>query len=131
MAVVDASVIVEILLRTPVGRSAFRQLAAATQIMHAPHLLDVEVMYALRRLVQKRELSLPDAGIAITALPQLEIERHAHLLLLPRIWELRESVTAYDAAYVALSEILGTPLLTCDRKLSRSHGHRAEIVLLP
>ncbi|SRR5205814_1311888 len=130
MAVLDASVVVEMLLRTPAGRSAFRRLAEEARRLHAPHLVDVEVMYALRRLVQKRELSPQDAGIAIDALPQLEIQRHGHLLLLPRVWELRESVTAYDAAYVALAETLNLPLLTCDGKLSRAHGHDAEIVLV-
>jgi predicted nucleic acid-binding protein len=130
MAVLDASVVVEMLLRTFTGRSAFRRIATESGGMHAPHLLDVEVMYAVRRFVQKKELSVRDAGIAVDALSQLQIERHAHLLLLPRIWELRDGITAYDAAYVALAETLGQPLFTRDAKLSRSHGHRAEIVLL-
>ena len=58
------------------------------------------------------------------------IQRHSHLSLIERIWALRNSVSTYDAAYVALAETLGVPLYTCDGKLSRSHGHRAKIVLL-
>jgi predicted nucleic acid-binding protein len=130
MAVLDASVVVEILLRTMAGRRVLRRIEAESIRMHAPHLLDVEVMYAVRRLVQKRELAVQDAIVAIDALSQMRIERHAHLLLLPRIWELREGITAYDAAYVALAETLGQPLFTCDAKLSRSHGHHAQVVLL-
>lgn len=130
MVVLDASVVVEILLRTDTGRNAFQQIATEGHGVHAPHLLDIEVMYALRRLVLKQELSRQDAGTAVALLPQLQIARHAHLLLLPRIWELRDAVTAYDAAYVSLAEILDLPLWTCDAKLSRSHGHRAKIVLL-
>ncbi|HEY1836243.1 MAG: type II toxin-antitoxin system VapC family toxin [Rhizomicrobium sp.] len=130
MAILDASVVVEILLRTDAGRVALRLIATERQGVHAPHLLDIEVMYALRRLVLKQELSRQEAETAVEFLPQLQIMRHAHVLLLPRIWALREAITAYDAAYVALAEILDLPLWTCDAKLSRSHGHRAKIVLL-
>jgi predicted nucleic acid-binding protein len=130
MAVMDASAVVEVVLRTPRGLNAFESALSSQAGMHAPHILDIEVAHVLRRLVLKKELSLQDAGIAIGALPQLEVVRHSHLLLLPRIWELRDAVTAYDAAYVALAEILDVPLLTCDAKLSRSHGHRAKIILL-
>ena len=130
MPVLDASVAVEMVLRTFAGRRAFAQIATVPGAVHAPHLIDVEVMYALRRLVQKRELAPQDASVAIDALPMLEIERHAHLVLLPRIWELRDGITAYDATYVALAEALEQPLFTRDAKLSRSHGHHAEIILL-
>jgi predicted nucleic acid-binding protein len=130
MAVMDASIVVEILLRTSVGLNAYDRAATESAGMHAPHLLDIEVAHALRRLAQAHQVSQQDAGLAMDALPQLQLERHAHLLLLPRIWELRDSLSAYDASYVALAEILDTPLLTCDAKLSRAHGHNAEIVLL-
>jgi predicted nucleic acid-binding protein len=58
------------------------------------------------------------------------VERTAYQVLLDRIWQLRDSMTAYDAAYVAFAEVLNAPLLTCDEKLARSHGHRARIELL-
>lgn len=130
MAVLDASLVVEVLLRTPLGLDAFEREVSTGNGIHAPHLMDVEVMHTLRRSARLGLLAAEDAELAVQTLPHLRVERHAHLLLLPRIWELRESVTAYDASYVALSESLNTPLLTCDAKLSRSHGHRAEIILL-
>lgn len=128
MNVVDASVVVEMLLRRRIGLEALARFASTG--LHAPHLLDVEVAHALRRLAQAREVSPNDATIAIEALHQMRIERHAHLLLLPRVWELRDGVSAYDAVYLALAEALNAPLLTCDGKLSRSHGHHANIVLM-
>jgi predicted nucleic acid-binding protein len=130
MAVMDASVVVEMLLGTARGQDAIDSALADPNGMHAPHLLDAEVTHALRRLVLMREITAQDAQSAIDALPQLRLDRYAHLLLLPRVWELRDSLTAYDAFYVALAEILRLPLMTCDGKLSRSHGHSAEIVLL-
>jgi predicted nucleic acid-binding protein len=60
----------------------------------------------------------------------LFIERASHQPLLGRVWQLRESMTAYDGAYVALAEALDAPVVTCDRKLARSHGHRARIELI-
>jgi predicted nucleic acid-binding protein len=63
-------------------------------------------------------------------LADLPLSRDGHVALLPRIWSLRHNVSAYDATYVALAEILKIPLLTGDAKLSRSHGHSAEIILL-
>jgi predicted nucleic acid-binding protein len=130
MPVLDASAVIEVLLRTPIGLDILGAPGSAATNRHAPHLLDIEVMHALRRLVQLGEVSPDDARGAVDALAELRIERHAHLLLLPRIWELRASLTAYDAAYVALAEVLGMPLLTRDAKLSRSHGHGAKIELL-
>jgi predicted nucleic acid-binding protein len=130
MTVMDASVAVEILLRHPAGLDAFDRARTVASGIYAPHLIDIEVMHALRRLVMLGEISSADAGIAVEALPLLRIERHPHLLLLPRVWQLRNSLSAYDAAYVALAEMLDVPLLTCDAKLARSHGHRARIELL-
>ena len=98
--------------------------------LHAPHLLDIEVTQALRRLTQLKEITPIRAKEALGDHSALLIERAAHYDLLPRVWELRESVTAYDAAYVTLAEALDAPLLTCDGKLARSHGHRAKIELI-
>lgn len=130
MAVLDASVAVEILLRHPAGIDAFVRLQTDANGIHAPHLIDIEVAHAFRRLVMLGEVPSADAAIAMETLPRLQLERHSHLLLLPRIWQLRHTVSSYDAAYIALAEMLHTPLLTCDAKLSRSHGHNAKIELL-
>jgi predicted nucleic acid-binding protein len=102
----------------------------ASERMHAPQLLDIEITQVLRRLVQRKEISTPRAEQALDDLANLLIERHQHQALIPRIWELRDSLTAYDGAYVALAEALAAPLLTCDAKLAGAHGHRATIELV-
>ena len=98
--------------------------------LHAPHLLDVECAQALRRMTLAGAATNERASQALDMLKDLALVRHGHAKLLKRIWELRSSISAYDAAYIALSEALDTPLLTCDGKLSRSHGHGAKILLL-
>jgi len=128
MAVLDASAALEILLKTPLGMRCASRLFEDE--LHAPHLLDVEFAQALRRLVLAGELAKERAKLALDMLKDLAIVRHSHLPLLSRIWDLRASVSAYDAAYLALAEGLDVPLLTCDAKLSRSHGHSAKVELL-
>ena len=130
MIVLDASALLELLLRTARGDRVASLALAPRERLHAPHLLDVEVAQALRRLVQLGDLMPARAQQALDDHAALVIDRHAHLNLLPRIWQLRESISAYDAAYVALAEALEAPLLTCDAKLARSHGHRANVELV-
>ena len=128
MPVLDASAALEVLLRTPTGiRSSGRVFEDE---LHAPHLLDVEFTQGLRRLIFADKIAEARAELALAMLRDLTLIRHTHFPFLSRIWELRASHSAYDAAYVALAEALDTPLLTCDAKLARSHGHRAQIVLL-
>jgi len=128
--VLDASAAVELVLWTErADRIAARALDPA-QRLHAPHLIDIEVVQVLRRLHLARELTLERAELAFTDFEKLVVERHAHRSLLRRVWALRSVMSAYDAAYVALAEGLSAPLLTCDEKLSRSHGHDAHIELI-
>jgi predicted nucleic acid-binding protein len=96
--------------------------------VHSPHLLDVEVASALRKLVRRGELRGVDARRALSDLAELDIARYPHLDLLDRMWELRSALTPYDAAYVALAELLDANLVTTDARLARSHGHRARIL---
>ena len=103
---------------------------AASERLHAPYLVDIEVANVLRRLTQRNELSTERAAQAFEDHSKLLIERHEHAPLLSRIWELRDAMTAYDGAYIALAEALDAPLLTCDGKLARAHGHRATIELI-
>lgn len=98
--------------------------------MHAPQLLDIEVTQVLRRLVRQKEITVARAEQALQDLADLLIERHEHQALVQRIWQLRDSLSAYDGAYVALAEAIAAPLLTCDGKLAGSHGHRATIELV-
>lgn len=130
MIVVDASAVLELLLQTPRATTVANRLFDRRESIHAPHLLDVEVAQVLRRLVLARTLAEARAVDALSDLEGLNIERHPHLPLLRRIWTLRNAISAYDAAYVALAEGLGAPLLTCDGKLARAHGHAATIELL-
>ena len=128
--VVDASAILELLLGTERAERLAARVLTPEERVDAPYLLDVEVAEALRRLVYLDELTAVRAEQALDAFASLVIERHSHRDLLPRMWQLRDSLTAYDAAYVALGEALDTPVLTCDAKLSRAHGHRAQIELV-
>lgn len=118
----DASAIIELLLNTTLGHAVSQRVADPLLSLHAPHLVDIEVASTLRRYVRDGELEAAIAEEALVALRQLDVERHAHEDLLERIWALRDNVTPYDAAYVALAEALDAKLLTCDAKLYRAPG---------
>lgn len=130
MLVIDASVALEVLLQTPLGVRCTGRVLGSGEELHAPHLLDVEFAHALRRLVRSAGLTANMAQRALDDLVDLALQRHPHTILMPRIWQLRNSVSAYDATYIALAEGLGAPLATCDGKLSRAHGHQAVVELL-
>jgi predicted nucleic acid-binding protein len=122
MIVLDASAVVDWLLRTPAGQRIEQRIYARNDTLHTVHLLDVEFAQVLRRLVREGRLTPRRAGEAIEDLIVLRITRYAPMLLLPRIWRLRQNLTAYDAAYVALAEELKAPLITRDRKLAGAPG---------
>jgi predicted nucleic acid-binding protein len=124
--VVDASAVVDLFLELPVNQALLDRLQRADEL-HAPHLIDLEVLSVLRRLVAGSKLSLEAASIARGQFDDLGIERYSHVALRDRIWALRENLTAYDASYVALSEWLELPLVTSDVRLARSSGHAATI----
>ena len=92
-----------------------------------PHLVDVEVVQALRRLVRTGEVSSARAAEAIADLTDLDLHRHTHVDLLGRAWKLRDNISAYDAMYVALAEAIDAPVVTCDGPLAKVSGHRARI----
>jgi predicted nucleic acid-binding protein len=127
--VVDASALIETLLQTPAARAVEDRLFASRQTLHAPHLLDVEVAQVIRRYAAAGEIEGERGRVALADLADFPALRYPHDFLLPRIWELRNNLTAYDAAYVALSEALEAPLVTRDRRLASSTGHRARIEL--
>jgi predicted nucleic acid-binding protein len=128
--VVDASALLEFLLQTPLGIRIEGRLFRDQDEFHSPHLADVEVTQALRRLVRAGEVSPDRAVEALADLGDLDLHRHPHLDLLTRAWKLRENVTAYDAMYVALAEARGAPIVTCDIPLAKAPGHRAQIELI-
>jgi predicted nucleic acid-binding protein len=122
MLVVDASAVTELLLNRPAGDAVAHHLREHDFDLHAPHLLDVEVLSALRRVVAARDASPARGEQAIADLVDLPIERYRHYELIPRIWELRENLSAHDATYVALAEAVaddGATLLTADGRLAR------------
>lgn len=128
MTVVDAGVIVEALIAdSDLGRAARGALSGRST---APELVDLEVGSALRRLVLAKRLTARRAGAALQDLHELPIHRAPHRPLLDRCWSLRGSITFYDAAYVALAELLAVPLVTTDARLAAASGPRCSFELL-
>lgn len=130
MIVVDASAIAELLLQTERGIRVEERLYSNAGDLHAPHLVDVEVVSALRRLVRVGELPAQRAAQAIEDLTFLRIVRHGHLDLVLRAWELRQNATAYDAMYLALAESLDATVVTCDRRLGSAPGQSVRIEVI-
>jgi predicted nucleic acid-binding protein len=128
--VLDASAVVALLLNTSTGRRVGEAISSAALSLHAPELLDVEVLQALRRCVRTGSLTADRAGIWVEALGQLDISRYGHAEFASRVWALRENLTAYDAAYIALAEALDASLLTLDARLAAAPGHQAEVHLI-
>ena len=130
MIVLDASVLVELLLGTERGHAIAKRISEPTLGLHVPHLADVEVAQALRRYVRDGDLDPGIAAAALEDLGALDLERHGHEAFLPRVWALRQNMTAYDAVYVALAEALDTILLTCDGRLARAPGMDGRVDLV-
>ena len=130
MIVVDASALVELLLDTDEAGAVAARLFESGDSLAAPHLIDVEATQVLRRYAQAGEIDGQRGREAVVDLADMPIRRYPHDVLLPRVWDLRHNLTAYDAAYVALAEALDAPLVTRDRRLARAAGHGAEIELL-
>ena len=127
MIVLDASAAVEWLLRTPAGQQIEHRIYSNYDTLHTVHLMDVEVAQVLRRMVRMGSLSVARAQEAIDDVAALRITRHAPVLLLQRIWKLRQNLSAYDAAYIALAQELQAPLITRDQRLASAPGHGSAI----
>ncbi|MDX3104602.1 type II toxin-antitoxin system VapC family toxin [Nonomuraea angiospora] len=127
MIIIDSSAMVEALA----GREAAAELIDALQAsIHAPHLLDVEVLSTLRGLALGGKLSTAAAEQARADYLALRIARYEIKGIAERVWELRHNYTSYDASYLALAEALETPLYTCDAKLDGG-GHDADVQVFP
>lgn len=129
MIVVDASVLA-VALGDDGQDGASARTALADQSLTAPELIDLEVLSVWRRQVAGGGMTSKRAKLALSDLIALPVRRISHQLLAQRCWELRHAVTVYDAAYVALAEALGIPLLTADARLSRAPGLRCRVDLL-
>jgi len=126
LIVIDSAVVVDALTGTAGVEDLHAYLAA--EELHAPTLLDYEVLSALRGLTLGAHLSPPRAQDLLTDFEDLAIQRWPSVdSLRRRAFQLRDNLSAYDAAYVALAEALECPLLTRDARLERSGGHSAQI----
>jgi predicted nucleic acid-binding protein len=129
LIVVDASVLIEALLQGP-GSPAASRLQSETGALAAPHLIDLEVMQVLRRTTAAGFVSRRRADEAVTDFLAFNIRRYSHRLLAPRIWALRDNLSAYDGAYVALAGLLDATLVTRDGRLSSAPGHGARVEVM-
>lgn len=127
MIVLDASAAIEWLLRSSAGIKIDQRIGSPSESLHAPHLLDVEVAQVLRRYVREKMISAQRGQEALEDLAGLPLDRYPHDFLISRVWELRATLTAYDAVYVALAELLDAPLLTCDGRIASASGHSARV----
>lgn len=130
MIVVDASALVEVLLRTPAAKAVEKRLFAPQQTLHVPHLIDVEVTQVIRRYAAAGDIGGKRGREALADLAAFPLHRYPHDVFLPRLWELRHNLAAYDAVYIALAEALGVPLLTRDGRLANAAGHGVRVDLV-
>src|SRR3954447_23836 len=119
---------VEWLEQSRVGLSVDRLIVAQSDFLHAPHLLDIEVAHSIRRHTRLGTIPEGRGQQALWDLVHAPCIRHEHYPFLQRIWELRDNISPYDAVYIALAEFLAATLVTCDGKLARARGHKAQIV---
>ena len=126
MIVVDASAALAALLNAGPAREAL-----GGEQLHVPHLVDPEVASGLRRRVAAEQIAADAGWAALDAWRRLGMTRYAVHTLLDRVWELRDNLSAYDASYVALAELLGCSLLTADGRLGRAAGVRCPITIVP
>jgi predicted nucleic acid-binding protein len=127
MIVVDASALLEVLLRTPAAAAVDQRLFQPGQTLHAPHLVDAEIVQVIRRYAANGEISAERGRLALDDFAGFRVHRYSHDVLLPRVWDLRHNLTAYDAVYVALAEALDATLLTRDRRLAAAASHHVRI----
>lgn len=129
MIVLDASAAVDLILGVGAAERIAERVLRPGATLHAPHVLDVEVVHTLRRLVLRRELTPPRAREAVADLAGLQLTRYPHTPLLDRAWELRTNVSIFDAVYVALAEALEAIFVTSDGALSRTAGRMVTVEL--
>ena len=129
MIVLDASAVVEVLLHSSM-RAVLNQRLHGTRLVHAPHVLDLEITSALRRHCALGSLTQDRGRQALEDFRNMRVLRHRHTPYLARIWQFRENFTAYDACYSALAEALGATLLTRDRALASARLQRGNVEVI-
>ncbi len=126
MIVLDASAAISALMNDGAARKSL-----SGEQLHAPHLVDIEVVSGLRRQVANGACGPDGAWSMLSVWRDLGLTRYPAGGMLDRVWELRENLSASDACYVALAELLGCPLVTADKRLSRASGVRCAITTVP
>jgi predicted nucleic acid-binding protein len=126
--VVDTSAVLAALAAPDADPKLIARLADDGDL-HAPHLIDTEVLDALRRMTIGGAIGEDRAADVRRDFADLALVRYPHEPLSERVWELRHNLTAYDATFVALAEALGVPLVTCDARLASAPGHAASVEL--
>jgi predicted nucleic acid-binding protein len=126
--VADTSAVLEAIAALDAPPGLIERLAEDGDL-HAPHLIDTELLHALRRMSIAGQISDERAEDARSDFAELALVRYRHQPLSDRVWELRHNVTAYDATFIALAETLSAPLITCDARLASTPGHDAQIEL--
>ena len=129
MIVLDASAVVDVLMHSGM-RVALDQRLHGTRLVHAPHVLDLEITSALRRHCALGSLTQARARQALEDFRNMRVLRHRHTPYLARIWEFRDNFTAYDACYLALAEALGATLLTRDKALASARLQRGNVEVI-
>jgi predicted nucleic acid-binding protein len=126
MIVLDASVAISALMNAGPARETL-----TSEQLHAPHLIDTEVTNGLRRQAANGTCTPDGAWSMLSVWCDLGLTRYPAVAMLDRVWELRKNLTAYDASYVALAELLGCALVTADKRLSRAPGIRCVVTTVP
>jgi predicted nucleic acid-binding protein len=126
--VVDSSTVLDYVLELEPQATWAAGLMADDPSLHAPHAIDVEVLATLRRAVNHKDISAGRALLALDDFRALAIRRYPQKPFLERAWELRSSLSAPDALFAALAEVLGVPLVTTHQRLARAPNVRAEII---
>ncbi|HEV8043674.1 MAG TPA: type II toxin-antitoxin system VapC family toxin [Rubrobacter sp.] len=128
MIVLDASAVVAVLLGMGRGAERIREkIGTPDESLHVPHVMDLEVLHVLRRQTLLGTLSRDRSSEALEDLKKIAFVRYPHAAFVDRIWGLKNNLTAYDAAYVALAEALDAPLVTMDARLAQAPGIRAAV----
>ncbi|MFN2470506.1 MAG: type II toxin-antitoxin system VapC family toxin [Gaiellaceae bacterium] len=127
MIVLDSSAAVDFVARLGFGEWVGAAIRAEPTV-HAPHVLDVEVLGALRRLVLRALITEDEAHGALEDFKALRVRRYPHVPFVARIWELRQTLSPPDAAFVALAEALDARLVTTDQRLARAPGLAVEVL---
>lgn len=130
MIVVDASALLHALIGTPLGPVARKRLFASGESLHAPHLIDLEVAQVVRRYVRAGDIDDFAGERILGDLVALPLVRHSHGPLMARVWDFRDVLSAYDAAYVALAQVLDALLVTRDRRLASAIRGFARVEML-